>query len=237
MTKSISIIAKKGGDFKLCPAGSHVARCIQMVDLGTTKNNFGTMSHKVRVTFELPNELEVFNEDKGEQPFTASNEFTLSMNSKAALRKFVQGWIARTLTEAQAESVDVAKFLSKPGMITIVHNKSESNGNTYANINSISPLPKGTTCPPKLNEIVAFSLYEVIDGELVAKKSLTEDDLTIFNNFPEYLQNKIKDSEEFKAMLGSGALAGGNTNQSPEPIGEGTLPGENDGDLPDFLMD
>ena len=80
------IATNKGGEsnYTLIPAGNHIARCYSMVELGTlTETILGQEKqvHKIRLTFELPDELRVFNPEKGEQPCVISKEFTLSMIS------------------------------------------------------------------------------------------------------------------------------------------------------------
>jgi len=61
------LIAKETGgtDFKIIEPGNYVARCYSVVDLGTTHNpRFNVDSRKVRISFEMPTELETFKEEK-----------------------------------------------------------------------------------------------------------------------------------------------------------------------------
>lgn len=172
----------------LPPDGMHVARCYSMIDLGTheTTGAFGTKrQRKIRLSFELPTELCVFSEEKGEQPFTIHQTFTFSMHEKAALRKFLTTWRGKAFTDEEANAFDVAKLLNVPAYINIVHQ--ERGDKTYANIANANKLPKGTTCPERINEAVEFSL-DTYDEEIYA-------------GFPEWLQKEIADSEEYRAMM------------------------------------
>jgi hypothetical protein len=61
------LIAKETGgtDFKIIEPGNYIARCYSVVDLGTTHNpRFNIDSRKVRISFEMPTELETFKSEK-----------------------------------------------------------------------------------------------------------------------------------------------------------------------------
>ena len=80
-----------GGNFEreLIPAGLQVARCYSMIEIGSVAETWegqSKVSKKVRLTFELPNELRTFKPENGEQPMSISKTFTLSMHEKAGLR-------------------------------------------------------------------------------------------------------------------------------------------------------
>ena len=49
-----------GKEFEQAPAGTHVARCIKLIDLGTQFGEYQgkpTSARKVVVSWELPNEI------------------------------------------------------------------------------------------------------------------------------------------------------------------------------------
>ena len=74
---------------ELIPSGNYVARCYQMIEIGTVNEVIqGTQKqlHKVRIGWELPTELKVFKEENGEQPLVISKDYTLSLNEKSNLR-------------------------------------------------------------------------------------------------------------------------------------------------------
>jgi len=174
---------------KIAPAGSHIARCYQIIDLGTRLEKsplYGEKrQRKVQFLFELSNELEVFEESKGKQPFYVRVMYTLSMHEKASLRRAVEGCIGKKLTDKQAAAFNVFNLIGQPCMISVVHsNKTEA---VYANVNSISPLPKGIVCPDQINPSLMFSA--------------SAPDMEAFRSLPDFIMDKIKESDEFKAYM------------------------------------
>lgn len=184
----MSIIAQnKGGNYEPVPAGNHLARCYSMIQIGTIIDpQFQTPRSLVRVTWELPNEKKVFKEENGEQPFSISKEYTISMNEKANLRKDLESWRGKGFTEKEAESFDITKLLSVPCLLNVIH-KTSGKGNTYATVSTISPVPKGMTCPTQINPTFELS-YSNWDN----KK---------FATLPDYLKEKMQQTSEFKAIL------------------------------------
>ena len=86
----MAILATNNGTQReLIPAANYVDRCYQMIEIGTvTENILGETKtlKKVRIGWELPSEMKVFNEEKGEQPCVISKEFTLARHEKSGLR-------------------------------------------------------------------------------------------------------------------------------------------------------
>lgn len=164
-------------DFTPAPDGTHVARCIGIYDLGMQKVVFQEevkWKPKIRFTFELPNCLMTDGVLAG-KPFIVSNNYTLSMHKNALLRRDVEGWAKKKLTEEACATLDILKFLGKPCTLNIVHN--ESNGRTYANIASISPKMEGMDYPEAINPLISFETGNHTQEE--------------FEALPEWLQNKI----------------------------------------------
>lgn len=186
-----SIVATNtgGGDYAPMPAGMYVARCVQMIQIGTITQNIqgeDKTLHKVRFGFEFPTELKVFKEENGEQPYFLSKEYTLSMHEKATLRLHLETWRGKKFTEEESKSFDVTKLLKVPCMINVVHKVSEKNAKTFSEIGSISPLMKGMVCPPQINNTTLLCYDEF--------------DVALFESLPDFLKDKIKSSKEYQAM-------------------------------------
>jgi hypothetical protein len=180
---------KGGSNYEPIAAGTYAARCYQMIHIGTAEENIlGQVKklNKVRITWELPTELKVFKEENGEQPHVISKEFTLSMNEKATLRKFLEGWRGKSFTEKEAESFDITVLLGKPCMLSIIH-KQAKNGNTYAEISSVSSVPKGMNVPDQINPLKELN-YDKFDWDL-------------FETLPDFIKDKMKQTDEFKFMM------------------------------------
>jgi len=175
--------------FAPVPAGTYAARCYSMIHIGTVVEDYMGESkevNKVRITWELPTELKVFKEENGEQPYSVSKEFTLSMHEKANLRKFLESWRGKGFTDEEAKSFDVTKLLEKSCLISIIH-KTSKQGNQYAVISSCSTLPKGMTCPDQVNPSFEFS-WENFDQEK-------------FDDLPDWLKDKMKTSNQYKIFI------------------------------------
>lgn len=184
----MAILATNTGGTTIQPieAGSYPARCYSMIHIGTIDENFQgeikTMN-KVRITFELPTELKVFKEENGEQPHVISKEFTLSLHEKATLRSFLKNWRGQDFTEEEAKSFDIEKLIGAACMLNITHKKSKDGTKTYAEIGSVSKLPKGLECPAQINPSYVWT-YDNFDQEK-------------FNKIPEFLRQKMVTSFEY----------------------------------------
>lgn len=180
---------KSSGDYSPMEAGAYIARCIQLIQIGTVTeeiNGEPKTLHKVKFGFEFPQEKKVFREENGEQPYVISKEYTLSMHEKASLRKDLENWRGKRFTEEEAKKFDITALLGVPCTINVIHKVGKSNGKTYAEIGSISPLMKNTICPEAINPIQVLS-YDDWNQEL-------------FESLPEFLRKKIESSVEFKSL-------------------------------------
>jgi hypothetical protein len=188
---------------KIAPVGVHLARIYQIIDLGTTEQGgqFGGKKRKVQILFELPLETAVFDPEKGEQPFYARNMYTLSMHEKSTLRKDVHSMLGKTLTDDEAKSFNVFNLLGRECMVSIIHRP--SGDKVYANIQTITPVPKGMVCPPSVNPPLVFSTQMP--------------DMQVFRMLPEFVQDKIKLSDEFIAYMNA-QMAGNYPPNKPQPI-------------------
>lgn len=178
----MSLIVKQeseGFDFQICPQGNHIAVCYGVIDLGVQEVNFnGEVSYKrkVRVSWELPNEL-ISEGDFAGQPFSISKNYTLSLNSKSILFKDLVSWRGRQFTEQELSGFDLANIIGAPCMVNVIHNSSQDGQKTYANVASISQLPKGMTVPPLVNPKQNFNTEDYTQEQYEA--------------LPEWLQKKI----------------------------------------------
>lgn len=177
-------------NFEIVPAGNHVARCYGMVDIGTVNEEFkGEIKslHKVRITWELPLELKVFVPEKGEQPYSISKEYTLSMYETAVLRRDLSSWRGKPFSEDEAKAFDITKLLSVPAMLNVTHKISKA-GKEYALVSAITPIPKGLVCPPQVNQTFVFSYEDFEDSK--------------FQALPEYLRKRMIDTPEYLNAMG-----------------------------------
>lgn len=189
----MSIVASNKGGSNIEPieAGTHVARCIQIAHIGTVEDEYKgkkTTPNKVRIAWELPNEMHVFDEDKGEEPRMISKEYTLSLSEKANLRKDLEAWRGKPFTDKELEGFDVATIIGHPCMLSIVNGTSEA-GNKYAKVQSVGKMVKGMTCPDQIGDAVVFMYSD--DVETIKEKFLL---------LPEFVQDKIVTSREWAEL-------------------------------------
>jgi hypothetical protein len=165
-----------GGDYRPAPEGSHAAVCGGVFDLGHQWKQYdaGDWKHEVRLNFELSNEAM----DDG-RPFTVGRTFTLSLNEKSNLFKFLRGWGLKP-ADLGTGRYDVAERLGKPCMLTVSHSE-DSQGRTWANVEAAAPLPKGFPSPTPANELVYYSTDNGPPGPDV----------------PERIAEKIRQCQEF----------------------------------------
>lgn len=204
-----SIIATdKSTPRELIPQGNYIARCYQMIQIGTvtdTINGTATTAPKIRIGWELPEELKTFNQERGEQPLVISTEYTLSLNSKANLRKTLASWRGKDFTTEEAKGFDVTKLLGVPCMLNIIHKPGVADPTkVYEKIASISPLPKGVKCPKQINETFVLTFDDWNDS--------------LFNSLPDFIRERIKSSAEFQEKLRPGEKHIPNADDITEPL-------------------
>lgn len=178
------IIRKNGSTPDPVPAGNHVARCIQLVDMGTQKSEWKgqvKIQAKVRITWELPEVTKVFKEGEPEKPYLISKTYTASLHEKAALAKDLESWRGKAFTAEEREGFDLKKVLGATCLLNVIHENKD--GTIYANIASISQIPKGMPVKPAVNPLLCFSF-----GEFSRE---------VFDSLPDFLKDKIRLSPEY----------------------------------------
>lgn len=189
----MSIRAKKGSSApkELIKSGSHIARCISIVHIGTIEDEYmGTpkILDKIIVTWELPNYIKVFKEEEGAKPFVISKKYTLSMYKKANLRGDTEGWRGKAFNDKEAEDFDVAVLIAQPCMLSIIE-KEKQDGDMTNNISSISMIPQGMKCPPQVNKSFEFNYDDRFD-------------LIWLEEQPDWLKGMIKSTPEYAERMG-----------------------------------
>lgn len=190
----------EGGERIIIPAGTHVARCYGIIDLGTQySEKFGNWSRKVQFQWELPNELM----DDG-RPLAISKKYTISLNDKANLRKDLESWLGRSITaDEEKNGFALGSMLGAPCLLSVIH--ADSNGKTYANIAGVMSVPKGTTVPDQSNPAIS---YDVENGKDA-----------VYAKLPEWIRTIIDQSKEFKGE----PETDGDPNDTDMPFADGPI--------------
>ena len=149
---------KTGGEgFKPVPQGTHIARCVTVVDLGVQQTPWGS-KEQVYLGFEVPSFRVEWEKDdqKLQGPGLVGATWTLNLYEEANLGKNLISWRGKPFTKEEKAGFDLFKLLGVPCMLSLVHNKA-TNGNTYANIASIMGCPPGTEIPKQETESVGYT--------------------------------------------------------------------------------
>ena len=158
----MSIIIKESGgggrDFKPVPAGTHLAVCISLVDIGLQPGfENGPPQRKVYVGFEVPGELVEFTNKDGDKvtgPSRIGRFYTASFNEKATLRHHLAAWRGRDFTPVELKGFDLHNILGKSCLINVVHKT--VGDRTYANLAAIMALPKGTKAVEPSSAVIMY---------------------------------------------------------------------------------
>ena len=165
------LVSDSGGtSFEQPPTGTHSARCISIIDIGTQRSTYEgevQIKHQFIVRWELSNELMTSGESAG-KPFTVSKFYTASLHEKAALRKDLSAWRGRDFTAEELKGFDLQTILGKPCMLAVGLSEKGK-----AKVTSVMGLPKGMQVPAQVNPNFHFSLdrgqFKAADFEALSK--------------------------------------------------------------------
>ena len=141
-----TVVSDSGGrDFDPAPEGLFSAVCCDVVEKGKQPSKFqeGKLVEKVQVRWQLGEEAGFRDDGK---PWLVVKTYTASLNERATLRQDLERWRGKRFSEEELKGFDLDKLLGAPCLIQLMHNESET-GRTYANVESITPLPKAMSRP------------------------------------------------------------------------------------------
>ena len=190
----MSLIVKEpeGKKRYLFPQGVHDAVCYIVADLGhhtiTFKKDNIEISkrvHQMMIGWELP-VFRIEIEKDGEKldlPRAKSNTYNMTLHKKANLRRDLDLWRGKSFTATELKGFNIKTVLGKSCQLQIVHEKSEKDGNTYANIASIIPWVKSKPELEAENPLQWFSLGEgtkipdTIKAEWIINKIMASEEM------------------------------------------------------------
>ena len=212
------IIARKSAPRKLIPADNHLARCCRMIMVGTVDEDFqGKKKHleKVRIQWELP-DIIISKEGEEDKVATIEVEYTLSMDSKANLRRDINGWRGLALTEKEANAFDITVLLGKCCLLNVIHQngKGDNSEKVYEKVASVAALPKvggkPMPVPEAVNKPRFFNYGKNFDN-------------VFLEALPDFIKTKMKGSDEYKWLVQAGKIpkelpVAGKPDYSPEAV-------------------
>lgn len=178
---ALTIAHTDSPEFELPPAGATAARCCAVIDLGTQQ---GTYQGETKAQAKLLLSFELTETRSDGTPHRVSRRMTASLHKKAQLRAFLEQWRGRPFTDEDLRAFNVGKLLGGAALLNLVH--VERAGKQYANILSVSPVPKGMSAP-ELRE--APTLFD-----------LSAPDWQVFAGLSSRLQETISASPEYQAQ-------------------------------------
>lgn len=168
----------EGGDFEQPKPGLQVGRFYRIIEVGTQTDTYKgetTIKKKALIFWELAQKM-----DDG-KPFSVFKEYTQSLGTKATLRKHLESWAGKVMTEEQHKNFDPKKLLGMACMLNLI-----LNSNDKIKVDGIMAVPQGTAKPALFNPTQYFSM-EAFDKDA-------------FQALPDWIRAKIESSPEFKKL-------------------------------------
>lgn len=194
-------------------AGTYPARLVRFIDMGIQPQRAYAgkdkpPAHEVDFTYEL---LDVFMVDKDgkeleDKPRWISENFPV-YRLEADLAKSTKRY--KALDPAMEFDGDMSKLVGQPCMITIVHGENKKDpAHPYENVGNVSVMrAKEVEKAPELkNKPVVFLLEEP--------------DMEVFDNFPSWIQDKLKGNLEYAGSPLEAALERSKGKGGTSPKGE-----------------
>lgn len=172
-------------EYEAPPLGTHMARCIKVIDIGTQRGEYNqkvTIKRQCIVGWELPQELMQEGDNAG-KPFVVSKFYTASLNEKATLRKDLENWRNKPFTTEELMGFESKNIIGKACMVTLTQNQ-----NGKVKVSSVTSLPKGMTVPAQVNHSLYFSL------------SPDEYDQRVFDGLSDGIKKMVMASPEYKTL-------------------------------------
>ena len=174
-------------DYEALPDGVTYGVCRGLFDLGTHYDeHFDKDKREIIILWEIPEYRAQYTTEEGEDvdmPRIVSKQYTASMNAKANLRKDVDSWRGKPLTEEEVAVFDLEELVGKSCQLQL----STKEGKTWTNINTIMAMPKGV-------------------GQIINEGPLWwfcfEDDSDLPEDTPDWIKKKITTSQEWQARNG-----------------------------------
>lgn len=197
------------GNTKTAPLedGNYIARVVQVIDLGLQaqrpyQGEEKAPAHEIMLTYEFGTEFlkDDDGKDMEDKPRWLSETFPLR-SYKADLAKSTK----RAKAIKPSANGDFADMLGAPCTVTVVTRKGTGQhaGKTFENVGAVTPAMKGMPVPELVNPTKMFDL--------------DNPDLNVFEELPEWLQDKIKGNLEFGGSKLEALLGGEPVPQKQEP--------------------
>lgn len=212
---ALNVKKMKGGNGKKftpqdpVEVGTYPARIAQIIDLGLQpqsereRKKYGEKAphQKIQITYELVDEFmkDEDGNDIEDKPRWLSERiklYPLTSDRATSTKRY------KAIDPNEDYDGDFTQLLGLPVMVTVTQYEG-TNGlmNGIGDVSAMRPRD-AAKCPELVNEAKLFTLEEP--------------DLEVFNSFPEFLQNIIKENVEFPGSVLQNLLEGGTPEEEPE---------------------
>lgn len=165
---------------------TYPAVCYALVDLGEQYSAvYDKYQPKVAIGWEIVGET--ITVDGETVPRSFFNTYTASLSSKSQLRKDLTSWRGKEFTAEELKGFNLRNIVGIPCMIQIVHRKSADGSKTYANLASVTKIPRGYPAP---KGTLPDMIYDI-----------EESDPADVEKLPQWMQDKIKGSRTWAFWL------------------------------------
>lgn len=175
----------------MCPAGTHVARLVQVIDMGTIDSVWQGKTKKrreLRLAFETPTKRAVFDEVRGPEPFVVGRYFGASLNDKSNLTPVV-----RNLLGHIPQHLDLALLVDRPCLITVSHAPKKDGSGTYPLISTVAAPSEDFPVPAASTPTFYYHTSMLKGGT--------------WDKLPTWLKERIEKCDQFVAAFGKPASA------------------------------
>lgn len=216
----MAIIVSNEGSYERVPipTGTHAARCVGMVEIGTVTTEWEgkeKQQRKVRLTWELVNEQKTYEDKEGKEVtknHIISKTYTALLSDKSKLREHLNSWRGKPFTEEEAKAFDITKVLGHACILTIIDHTSKA-GKTSQVISGIGSTMKGMTVPEAENPIVELNYAEFDPAIFAGLPDFIKDDMRKTPEFEE-IKHLIEEAEE-KQIIEEATAAESETSEEP----------------------
>ena len=192
--------------FELCPAGSHIAVCYQVIELGTQQDNFeGKITNRFKIWLGWEIADEVMEDGR---PFMIGKEYTLSSDSRSILRQHLESWRGKPFEDAELGpegSFEIQHIIGVGCMLGVEHYTKQS-GDQGARVKTLMRMPKGSDAPRLNNEAQYLSLDR---GEFERE---------LFDSLGEWMRTRIAGSPEYGLIMAAESRNGAPQESEVEKI-------------------
>lgn len=180
----MGVSLNKQQNFSKLPAGAYPAILTGVIEIGTQVTMYQGEEREKETLLLV---WEVSKSKTDGKPFVLSQRLTNTLNPKGQLYKTLCSIMRKKLTAEDCDNLVIGNLLDSRCLLTVTIEESGS-VSTYNKIVSVSPLPDGVCCNPRVGNLIEFGLSDIHDDDL-------------FGQLLPWVQQAIRQSKELSALV------------------------------------